>query len=143
MRKTTKVIIAIGTAAAIIAGVSACNQRSPEQKADYLVERVTKKLELNSHQVTQLEDLKHAVLTVHSDMKQQHELMHQQFTDLLKQPQIEEKMLLELLDSHMQHMRDQTPKVINAAASFYNQLTPTQQAELRAAAAKHQDFNHH
>ncbi|MFV1985451.1 MAG: hypothetical protein ACC657_18020, partial [Thiohalomonadales bacterium] len=46
--------------------LTACNQsQSPEEKADWIVHKITKTIELNQDQVTKLEDVKNEMLRLH------------------------------------------------------------------------------
>ena len=141
MKKRTKFIIAIITGLTLTAGLAACSwhSKTPSEKADYMVEKITKKLDLNAEQVTELEKLKSELLTAREDFLSEKQGTHSAINELLMQPTLDQQRLLELVQGHTASMNQKAPMVISSVAGFYDSLTPEQQATIREKIAHHHE----
>lgn len=144
MKKRNKIIIAAVTSVAILGGVAACgHHRSPEERADYMVEKVTSKLELTDAQVVELEQLKDELLSVRKSWLEERETVHNQVDNLLSQSTLDQQQVLNLVRERTDSINQKAPQVVTALAGFYDSLDPDQQAMLREKVQEHKESHHH
>lgn len=144
MKKRTKIITGIIASFILIGGISACNHhRSPEEKADYLVEKISSKLELNEPQIINLEQLKTKLLGSRQELKSQHELVHQEIAIIFSQPTLDQQRIIEIIREQTEIFNNQAPGIVASIANFYDKLTPEQQSELSKKISEHKENKHH
>lgn len=145
MRKGIKYITAAVTGLVIAIGLAACgwHAKTPEEKADYMVSKLTNKLDLTDSQVVELEKLKNDLITVRQDWMAKKEETHKTIEELLKQPVLDQQRVLTLIKEHTEATNEKAPIVVSSVANFYDSLTPEQQATLRDKIAKHRHHWHH
>ncbi len=147
MKRLTKLAL-IGAAALVVVGsISACgHHRDPEQRAQWMVQKVTKKLELNDAQQAKLKALSDEMLNARKAMKQEFKDDREQVLALLDQRQMDQDKMLGMTQSHTQTVNAQAPKIVAAMAGFYDSLTLEQQAKIRTFVAEnhgHGPWGHH
>ncbi len=144
MKKRNKIIIAAVASIAILGGVAACGHHgSPEERADYMVEKVTSKLELSDAQVVELEQLKDELLNVRKSWLEERETVHNQVDTLLSQPTLDQQQALNMVRERTDSISQKAPQVVTALAGFYDSLDPEQQAMLREKIQEHSENRHH
>lgn len=132
MKKRNKIIVAAVTGIVLVTGIAACgHHRSPEERADYMVEKITSNLELTAPQVTQLEQLKDELMKARQSMLAERESMHKEVTALLSQPTLDQERALKLVHDQTESVNQKAPQLVSAFAGFYDSLTPEQQTKLR------------
>ncbi len=145
MKKVTKGIIA--GVAVILVGTTlvACgfHAKTPQERADYMVNKITKKLDLAPIQVAELEKLSSTLLEVRSEFSGQRETLHNTIDQLLSQPTLDQQRLVDLIKSQTEIVNQKAPVVVASAAEFYNSLTPEQQARLKEKVQSHRDEHRH
>lgn len=145
MKKRTKGIAAIITTLIIATTLTACgfHYKTPEEKADYFVEKVTKKLDLSSNQVIELEQLKEALLSKRQDFVERKAETRATIDELLSQSTLDQQRLAALVKEHTDAINEAAPDIIASLAGFYDSLTPEQQAKLHEKIKEHRDDHHH
>ncbi|MDX2422168.1 MAG: Spy/CpxP family protein refolding chaperone [Amphritea sp.] len=145
MKKRNKIIIAAVTSIALVGGgLTACNHhRSPEERADYMMEKITSKLELTAPQMSQLEQLKNELLDVRQTMLAERDTVHNAVNELLNQPILDQQRALKLAQDRTETINQKAPQVIAAFADFYDNLNPEQQTMLREKVQEHKEQRHH
>ena len=77
----------------LVGGVAACTHRihsaTPEERGAWVVEKVSKKLELNAAQKSKLVELKNEVLAVRKSMRSDREQNRAEMLAMLKQPTLD------------------------------------------------------
>ncbi len=144
MKKRNKVMIAIASGIALISGLAACgHHRSPEDRAEYMVEKITSKMELTEPQVSKLEALKNELLNVRQSMLAERDTVHEEVNELLNQPTLDQTRALTLVQNRTDSINQKAPQVITALAGFYDSLNPEQQAMLREKLEAHKAHRGH
>ena len=144
MKKRNQYIIAVVAGVALTTGLAACgwHSKTPEERADYMVEKVTSKLDLTDNQVVELEKLKKELLAVRQEFVSHKEETRKAVDELLDQPVLDQQRLLSLFRQHTDAVNEKAPAVVSSVAGFYDSLTPEQQAVLREKIEKHRERSH-
>ncbi len=142
MKRLTKISI-IGAGALVLIGtLSGCSHfRTPEDRAQKMVERVTDKLELTEVQQGKLETFKDKMMTSRKNMKQRFGESKEEFKALFDASTIDQKQTLSLVSSHTQYMNEQAPVIIATFANFYDSLDLKQQADIREFMSDYDEHN--
>lgn len=143
MKRITKIsIIAVG-ALVVASSFTACSHfRSPESRAQWVVEKVTDKLELTESQQIKLTALRDEVMNSRKDMRQKFGESKSQFKTLLDASTLDQKQAVSLVGSHTQFVNEQAPVLVAAFANFYDSLDLEQQAEIREFVGEHDERHH-
>jgi protein CpxP len=132
--KIALISIGLVIAAVGIVGASSgfCDKRgNPEEFANHMVEKITKKLSLREDQVAKLEIAKTELLSIKKDMSAQRQTMRTSFIDLIEKPTLDQQTILSMVKEKTQSVNDKAPQVVVALAGFYDSLNPEQQEMLR------------
>lgn len=122
------VIVAVGAMGAS----GFCDKRgNPEEFANHMVEKITKKLSLSEDQVAKLEIAKTELLAIKKDMNAQRQTMRTSFVDMIEKPTLDQQTILSMVKEKTQTVNDKAPQVVVALAGFYDSLNPEQQEKLR------------
>ena len=144
MKKRNKIMIAIASGIALVSGLAACgHHHTPEERADYMVEKITSKMDLTEPQVNKLDALKDELLSVRKEMLEERETVHNEVNELLSQPTLDQTRALSLVRDRTESVNQKAPQVITALAGFYDSLNPEQQAMLREKLEEHKAHRHH
>lgn len=143
MKRITKIsLIGAGTLAMILT-ISGCNHfSSPENRAEWMVDRINNKLELTDVQQTKLKALSEEMLSSRKAMKLKFSDSHNQVAALFEQTTLDQNKALGILQSHTQMIEEQAPVMISAFANFYDSLDIEQQAEVREFMQEHKNRRH-
>lgn len=145
MKRKTKITALITTGLLLIGGLSACGhhykQRNPEARAEYIIEKITNKLDLNDTQVSKLQVIKSEILEIRERTRQQRGDTHDTILSLLQQPTLDQQKLLDTINGHTQTINDNAPRIVSLLADFYDNLNPEQQKELQEHVEDR--FEHH
>jgi protein CpxP len=125
----------IRTLAVILAGVvalsiSACHRyRTATERADRLVNKITKELDLNEQQQAKLAAVREAFLSARSQARPEHEAMFNDALAVVQSDQLDQAKLVQLLDRHHAAQKLQAAAVIPKLAEFHASLRPDQRAK--------------
>ena len=144
MRKRNKIIIAAVSGIVLISGLAACgHHHSPEERADYIMEKINDKLDLTAPQLSQLEQLKNELMNARQSMHTERDTLHNEVNELLSQPTLDQERALKLIRDRTESINQKAPQIITAFAGFYDSLTSEQQAVIRDKVQKHKEHRHH
>ena len=107
-----------------------CKHKNPEQKAEKVVKRVSKKLELNDKQKEKLDKVKVKMLAIMKDRHSTKEDFHKDVKKLLTQDKVSEVEIKSLLDRKRNHIDQILPEVLPELIDFHASLEPTQKEKL-------------
>jgi Spy/CpxP family protein refolding chaperone len=131
--KRTILLLAGGTLLAV--GIAACNHGihfgTPEERGDWMVEKVTKELELNTTQQTNLSEVKDEFLELRKTMRSGREQHRADILAMLQQPTLDRNKANEIVSYHVDTINTRSPAIIDAIGNFYDSLDNEQRAELR------------
>ena len=107
-----------------------CKHKNPEQKAEKVVKRVSKKLELNDKQKEKLDKVKVKMLAIMKDRHSTKEDFHTDVKKLLTQDKVSEVEIKSLLDRKRNHIDQILPEVLPELIDFHASLEPNQKEKL-------------
>jgi len=148
MKKSTKIIIAALTALGLSGGVFAYGKHSswkmnPEDKAEFMVEMATKKLDLNESQRQNLDQLAADMVGLMQEVRASRESHMQDIQQMLAEPVLDQTKALQLIQQKTQAVNDRAPTVIASLALFLDSLNTEQKAELQSYMNDHRKHRHH
>jgi Spy/CpxP family protein refolding chaperone len=147
MKKSTKIIaittlvIGLSTAAFGFASKGHWNLTAVE-KAEFVTDRISSKLELTDSQKIQLSSLTDDVLGLAGAMKEAkngHKVLLQQ---LLSEPTLDQSKALEMIRQTTQMINDKAPETIASLANFLDSLDADQKAELQGFVDRKMEHGH-
>jgi Spy/CpxP family protein refolding chaperone len=130
---TKKILFALG-GVGLITSVAAYGHHQchdPEQRANWMIEKISDELELTEPQVTKLEGVRDQMMQTRQQMHQARSGARADMLQLIEQPRLDREQSLAMINQRLDALRDQAPQLINALGDFYDSLTPEQQQELR------------
>jgi len=142
----TKALILLTGVVVLAGSLTACGHHRPSaeesaEHAAWMVERVSKKLDLNDTQKAKLEVLKTRLLAAREEAAQQHDADRKELLALLAQPTLDRTRVEALVTAHTRGIEAKAPEIIAAAGDFYDSLNAGQQRELREHVESR--MNHH
>ncbi len=144
MKKTNKIIIAVISGFILITGMSACSHfRDPQARADYVVEKISSKLDLNEAQALQLSQLKDEVMDLRQTLRNDRDAVLAEVDEIFAQSTLDQQRVNQLLQKKIDTVNSRAPQIINALAIFYDGLNVDQQNMIREEIQSHKDHSHH
>ena len=98
--------------------VFACRPHGPAEKAEWIAEKITSKLDLEPEQVGKLDALKAVVLNIHQQHQAEREQTHKEMLEQLGQDTIDRESVTALARDGINRFDAEIPAVVNAAADF-------------------------
>jgi Spy/CpxP family protein refolding chaperone len=102
-----------------------------EEKAEYIVYKITKKLDLNEAQQEKLNLAKDAMLEMRRSMRSEKRSMVADIQAILGSDTLDQQLILDNITKKTDMVREQAPDVVAAVADFYNSLDMEQQEKIR------------
>lgn len=135
--KIALILISILAIGALVIGGCAHRYKTPEQRADYFMQKITKKLDLNDEQKARLDIIKDEMLAVRKEMQSKREESRDTVRDLLNAPRLDQDTAVAIVNGHVKDISVQAPRIIAALGGFWDSLNPEQQAMVREKMEKH------
>lgn len=138
-------IIVISVLAIVALAIGGCVHRykTPEKRAEYITQKITKKLDLNNEQKVRLEAVKNEMLSVRKQMHGKREATKANVQDLLSTPNFDQDKALSIVDGHVNEISTQAPQIVTALADFWDSLNPEQQSRIREKFEEHFEDDGH
>ncbi len=148
MKMTKKTaLLTMGLLGFILAGTVFAfggHHHNPEERATYMVEKITKKLSLNNEQKNKLTVLKDSMLTLRSDIKQDKAVLKQDLLSSVSGTTLDEAVILGHIEQKAETLHTRAPEFVAALGEFYNSLDANQQEKVRTKINKFvQRMQHH
>jgi Spy/CpxP family protein refolding chaperone len=140
MKKFSIIAIVMAALAALV--LSACYHRTPEQRADYLVKRMTAELSLNDAQKAQLEKIKNEFLARRTETKLREETV-KEANELMRSAEIDKNRLNALVEKSQAQANDMINFVTTKFTEIHDMLTPDQREKLVKHIEQHMQKKHH
>ncbi len=140
-----KSLSALGMAAlalTMVLGLSACRS-TPEEKAEFISERISDELELNDTQQTLLNTLKDKALLAGKTMKDNKKEMKSNLVTLISQPSIDHDQITLFMDSTMASMHTSVDDVIPSFIAFHASLSEEQKTQVINFIESHRKHHDH
>ena len=147
MKLPSKIIIAVLLVAGSSGVVYAFSKHgdwgmSPEEKVEFVTDRVTKKLELDSQQQENFTQLAQTVAQLMMDARATRAQHFTEIETLLEEPSFNQARALELVQQKTQMVSEKAPLVISSLAVFLDSLSAEQKQELQGF-LEHRHKHHH
>jgi hypothetical protein len=130
----------------LTATVVACNHGmrfgTAEERGEWIVEKVSKELELNATQEANLIEVKNGFLSLRADLSDDRSQMKTEVLAMLQQPTLDRDKMNAMVNGQMATINSRSPLIIDAVANFYDSLDDTQRSELREF-IQHKIEHHH
>ena len=137
MKLSSKIIVAVLAVAGSTSAVYAFSRHggdwhmTPAEKVEFVTERVTRKLGLDSRQQQNFTALADSVAQIMLDVRASREQHIDEISALLQEPSLNQARLLEMVQQKTQTINDKAPLVVASLAVFLDSLDAGQKQELR------------
>jgi len=136
MKLSTRIITAVLLVAGSTGVVYAFGKHgdwgmTPAEKAEFVSERVTKKLDLDSEQQQKFNELANLVAGIMQEVKASREDHVSEISRLLEEPSFNQAQALELIQQKTQLVNEKAPLVIGSLAVFVDSLNSDQKQQLQ------------
>ncbi len=115
-----------------LAGMNACRpwkHKSPEERAEWMVKRISKELDLNDTQKQALNRIKDEFIAKHKADRPQMEAQFAALSDLVRSDTIDQAKLKDLRKKHQAHRESMENFFVEKAIEFHKVLTPEQRVK--------------
>jgi len=132
--KKRKLIIPtiVAVVVAATATLTGCNRhhQDPEDRAEWMVHKISSKLDLDDSQKAKLEDVKIELMKHHKEHRVSKAEMMDKLLLEVKKPTLDEDFLLEMVNQHKSRVEQAAPGVISKLVIFHASLNTDQKEEL-------------
>lgn len=104
---------------------------SPEDKAEFVKERVTKKLDLNEAQQQNFQVLAGDVVALMKEMRADRESHKAQIEAMIAEPVLDQGKALQMIEAKTRQVNEKAPAMIASLALFLDSLDTSQKAQLQ------------
>lgn len=104
---------------------------SAEDKAEFMIERVTKNLSLDESQRQNLQVLVGDVLALMKEMRGERETHKAQIEELISEPVFDQVKALQMIEAKTRQVNDNAPAAIASLALFLDSLDASQKSQLQ------------
>ena len=123
MKKSSKIIMSILLALGATGGVFAYGMHSDrimnaEEKAEFIAERVSKKLDLNEVQRQNLQVLSKDIQTLMGEMRSSQKANINEIQQMLTEPALDQDRILKLIQERTQTINDKAPAAVASLVLF-------------------------
>ncbi|GAB4431357.1 MAG: hypothetical protein OHK0011_14200 [Turneriella sp.] len=115
-----------------LAGMNACRpwkHKSPEERAEWMVKRISKELDLNDAQKQTLNRIKDEFIAKHKADRPHMEAQFAALSDLVRADTIDQAKLRDLRKKHQTHRESMENFFVEKAIEFHKVLTSKQRAK--------------
>jgi len=140
LRKSYVIMIVMAALAALV--LTGC-YRSPEQRAEYMVKRMSSELALNDTQKAQLEKIKDEFLARRPEMANMRAETVKEANELMRSPEIDKARLDALVEKSQKGANDMILFISAKFTEIHDMLTPEQREKLAKHMEEHMRHGHH
>jgi len=147
MKLSTKIITAVLLVAGSSGVVYAVSKHgdwhmTPEEKVEFVADRVTKKLDLDNQQRQNFTTLAETVAQIMLDAKAGKQQQINEIGALLQEPSFNQARAMEIVQQKTQMVNEKAPLVISSLAVFLDSLNTEQKQELQEFIKNHRHHRH-
>ena len=126
----------------VVVSLSACghHHHDPEDKAAWMVKKITRKLDLNEDQQTRLKAVSDEFFAHHRAQQEKNKQHIELLMAEARKPELDKSALNDMFEEHQGQIRDLAPKIIDKLAIFHASLDDEQKEKL---VDKLEDFKKH
>jgi len=115
---------------------------TPAEKAEFVSERVTRTLDLDSQQQQKFDELASLVVDIMTEVRSSRKQQLDEVSQLLQEPSFNQARALELIQQKTQLVNEKAPLVISSLAVFVDSLDSDQKQELQEFMQKRHRHGH-
>jgi Spy/CpxP family protein refolding chaperone len=141
MKKSSIILIVVAALAALV--LTACYHRTPEQRAEYMVKRMSEELSLTDVQKAQLEKIKGEFLARRTEMPKLRQETMKEANELMRSAVIDKARLNALIEKNQTQAIEMIGFVSAKFAEIHDMLTPEQREKLVKHIEKYMEHGHH
>ena len=146
MKLSKRVIIYMIGGTLLTATAVACNHGmrlgTAEERGQWMVEKVSKELELDALQQANLAEVKNEFLSLRAELRDDRSQMKTEVLAMLQQPTLDREKVNVIVNKKIATIDSRSPVIIDAVADFYDSLDDAQRSELREF-IQHKFEHHH
>lgn len=143
-RVITAVLIIVGGSGAVYAYSKHGDWgMTPEEKVEFVTERVTKKLNLDSQQQQRFTELAETVAQIMHDARAARQQHVDEIGELLQDPSFNQARMMEMVQQKTQLVNEKAPLVISSLAIFLDSLNTEQKQQLQDFLQHHRHHHRH
>ena len=147
MKLSTKIITVVLLVAGSSGAVYAFSKHSdwhmtPEEKVEFVTDRVTKKLDLDSQQQQNFTSLAETLAGMMLDARATREQHVTEIGELLQDPSFNQARAMEMVQQKTQMINEKAPLVISSLAVFLDSLNVEQKQQLQDFIKNHRHHRH-
>ncbi len=135
MKLNKRIITFIAGGTLLTATVVACHHGmhfgTAEERGEWMVQKVSKELELNSIQRDKLVNLKDEFLSLRKELRDDRAQLRTDVLAMLQQPTLDRDKANAMVSGQLATVNAGSPAIIDAVANFYDSLDDTQRSEIR------------
>ena len=141
--KYSSMISMIGLAAIVVLVMTGCHHKTPEQRAERVVQHLVSTLNLDSLQTEKLQKMKTEFLSQRPDMGKMRAETLADLMEMMLSPQVDEARLNSRREKVQARADDMIRFVFAKFTELHDLLTPEQRSKLVAEMEKHAERHHH
>lgn len=144
-RIVTAVLLIVGSSGAVYAFSKHGDWgMTPEEKAEFVTERVSKKLELDAAQRQNFSELASLVTGIVAEARAGKREQFAELSEMLEQPSFDQARALELVRQKTEMINEKAPQVVASLGVFLDSLNATQKQQvLEFIEHRHRHHGHH
>jgi Spy/CpxP family protein refolding chaperone len=142
MRGKKHVILMIALTALLALVVTGCCHKTPEQRAEQMVQHLISTLKLNAAQSAQLEKMKEEFLAKRTDMMKMRQETISDLKEMMLNPELDQARLNARTEKIQAHTSDLIQFISAKFAELHDMLTPEQRSKLVEEMDKHAERAH-
>jgi len=140
---TTAVLLVVGSSGAVYAFSKHSDwHMTPEEKVEFVTDRVTKKLDLDSQQQQNFTTLAETVAQIMLDARATKEQHVTEIGELLQDPSFNQARAMEMVQQKTLMINEKAPLVISSLAVFLDSLNAEQKQQLQDFVKNHRHHRH-
>jgi len=148
MKLSTRIITAVLIIAGGSGAVYAYSKHgewgmTPEEKVEFVTERVTRKLNLDSQQQQRFTELAETVAQIMVDARATKQQHVDEIGDLLQDPSFNQARMMEMVQQKTQMINEKAPLVITSLAVFLDSLNAEQKQQMQDFLQNHRHHHRH
>lgn len=138
-RKAKIIVLGLGAVTLLGGSLVACGHKykDPEQRAEWITDKVASKLELNQEQRAHLDKLSDTILKAKETHIKDKEQSRQEVLAMLKEKTFDQGKALAMVKEKTSFVEQQAPAVISAYAELHDTLSDEQRAQISEHLSEH------
>lgn len=118
------------------------HHHDPEEKAEWVFHKISKKLDLTDEQKVKLDAVKAEIMQHHKNHRAEKKQMMNTLITEIQKPEIDQAVILDMVSKHKSHVDEVAPGVIAKFSEFHASLSTEQKQKLVKKIEKFKKYHH-